>query len=208
MILYGYWRSTASWRVRIALNLKGVTVDHRAVNLVAGEQRLPDYLAHNPQGLIPALELDDGQVVTQSLAIIDYLEETHPQPPLLPKDPFERAKARSLALLIACDVHPLQNLSVIRHVAEIAGEGADKAWAARVIGRGLDAFEARIADEPGPYCLGTQVTLADVLLVPQLHNARRFGLDVDWPRIAAVERACLELDAFQNALPDRQADAV
>ncbi|MEZ5742446.1 MAG: maleylacetoacetate isomerase [Sphingomonadaceae bacterium] len=207
MILHGYFRSTASWRVRIALGLKGIAVEQRSYKLLHGDQRAPDYLRLNPQGFVPALELDDGRIITQSLAIIEYLDETAPEPPLLPGDAFGRAKVRSLAQLIACDIHPVQNLSVIRRVAELAGEGEDRKWAAQTIREGLDAFEARIAAEKGPFCVGDRVTLADVLLVPQLGNARRFGLEVNWPRICEVEAACMAIDAFAQAVPDKQPDA-
>jgi maleylpyruvate isomerase len=208
MILHGYFRSSASWRVRIALGLKGIDVEHRAYSLRDGEQRTPEFLRLNPQGLVPALELDDGRIITQSLAIIEYLDETVPEPPLLPHDPFARAKVRSLAQLVACEIHPLQNLKIIRRIAELAGEGEDRTWAAATIRHGLDAFEARIANEAGPFCVGDRVTQADILLVPQLGNARRFGLEVDWPRIAQVEEACMQIAAFRNAVPDRQADAL
>ena len=207
MILHGFFRSTASWRVRIALGLKGIVVEHRHYKLRDGEQRAPEFLELNPQGLVPALELDDGRVITQSLAIIEYLDETHPEPPLLPSDPYERANVRSLAQLIACDIHPVQNLKIIARVAELGGEGADKRWAATTIKEGLNAFEVRIAREDGPFCVGDRPSLADVLLVPQLGNARRFDVDVDWPRIREVEQACLKIEAFQLAVPEKQADA-
>lgn len=207
MILHGFFRSTASWRVRIALGLKGVEVEHRYYRLRKGEQRAPDYLKLNPQGLVPSLELDDGRVLTQSLAIIEYLDETIPEPPLLPKDPYERAVVRSLAQVIACDVHPVQNLKILGRVAKLAGEGADTEWAATTIREGLDAFEARIAGNKGPFCVGDRPSLADIVLVPQLANARRFGVEITWPRIAQVEQACSELEAFQAAQPEQQGDA-
>lgn len=207
MILHGFFRSTASWRVRIALGLKGVEVEHRYYKLRAGEQRAPEFLERNPQGLVPALELDDGRVLSQSLAIIEYLDDLYPEPALLPTDPFERAKVRSLAQVIACDVHPVQNLKILARVKELAGEGADTQWAATTIIDGLDAFEKRIAQETGPFCCGDAPTLADLVLVPQLGNARRFGVDLVWPRINEVEAACMELDAFQQAVPENQADA-
>lgn len=207
MILHGFFRSTASWRVRIALGLKGVEAEHRYYKLRKGEQREPEYLKLNPQGLVPSLELDDGRALTQSLAIIEYLDETIPEPPLLPADPYERAQVRSLAQLIACDVHPVQNLKILMRVRELAGEGADTQWAATTIREGLDAFEARISSQPGPYCFGDQVTLADIILVPQLSNARRFGVEIKWPRIRQAEEACSQIEAFRQAQPENQADS-
>lgn len=207
MILHGYFRSTASWRVRIALALKGLAADHRFHHLRKGEQQAPDYLALNPQGLLPSLELDDGQVITQSLAIIDYIDELQPAPAFLPADPIDRALARSIALVIACDVHPVQNLKILARVQALAGEQAAKAWAGQTIREGLDACEALIARRGGRFCVGDRPTVADICLVPQLGNARRFGVDLLWPRIAAVEKACLEFPAFAEAIPDRQPDA-
>ena len=207
MILHGYFRSTASWRVRIVLGLKAIAVEHRSHHLRKGEQRAPDYLAVNPQGLLPALVLDDGQVITQSLAIIEYLEGLVPEPALLPSDPVKRAQVRSLAQIIACDVHPVQNLKILARVRELAGDEASTQWARTTIEEGLDAFEAAIAGQPGPFCFGATPTLADVALVPQLGNARRFGVDVRWKRILEAEAACMQIEAFQNAVPERQPDA-
>jgi maleylpyruvate isomerase len=205
--LHGYFRSGASYRVRIALNLKGVAYADVFHHLRKGEQRAPGYLALNPQGFVPALEAE-GDVLTQSLAICEYLDERFPDPPLLPATPLARAKVRAAAQLIACDVHPVQNLRVLKHLRE-AGLTQEQvtAWAARVIAEGLDAFEALIAHQPGPYCFGDRVTLADLCLVPQLGNARRFGVELAWPRILEVERACLALDAFRRAAPENQPDA-
>ncbi|BBD99480.1 maleylacetoacetate isomerase [Sphingobium amiense] len=205
--LHGYFRSGASYRVRIALNLKGVPYADVFHHLRKGEQREPGFLALNPQGFVPALEAE-GDVLTQSLAICEYLDELFPDPPLLPATPLARAKVRAAAQLIACDVHPVQNLRVLKHLREVGlTQDQATAWAARVIGEGLDAFEALIGRQSGPYCFGDRVTLADLCLVPQLGNARRFGVELVWPRILEVERACLALDAFRRAAPENQPDA-
>lgn len=208
MRLHGYFRSGAAYRVRIALNLKGLPVEHSFRHLRKGEQRAPDYLALNPQGLVPTLELDDGTMLTQSLAIIEWLNETYPTAPLLPSDPLQRARVRAFALAIACDIHPVQNLRVIAAVREIGGEDAAQAWAKRVNAEGLAACEKLIANEPGPFCFGQQPTLADICLVPQLGNARRFGVDVSaFPRLLQAEAACKALPAFADAAPEKQGDA-
>ena len=208
MRLHGYFRSGAAYRVRIALNLKGMSVEHAFRHLRKGEQRAPDYLALNPQGLVPTLELDDGTRLTQSLAIIEWLDETHPAPPLLPTDPLQRARVRAFAFAIACDIHPVQNLRVIAAVRAIGGEDTAQAWAKRVNAEGLAACEKLIADEPGPFCFGDKPTLADICLVPQLGNARRFGVDVAaYPRLLQAEAACKTLPAFADAAPEKQGDA-
>ena len=208
MRLHGYFRSGAAYRVRIALNLKGMSVEHAFRHLRKGEQRAPDYLALNPQGLVPTLEHDDGTKLTQSLAIIEWLDETHPTPPLLPTDPLRRARVRAFAFAIACDIHPVQNLRVIAAVRELGGEEAAQAWAKRVNAEGLAACEKLIANEPGPFCFGDKPTLADICLVPQLGNARRFGVDVAaYPRLLEAEAACKALPAFADAAPEKQGDA-
>ena len=208
MRLHGYFRSGAAYRVRIALNLKGTSVEHAFRHLRKGEQRAPDYLALNPQGLVPTLELGDGTMLTQSLAIIEWLDETHPTPPLLPADPLRRARVRAFAFAIACDLHPVQNLRVNAAVRELGGEEAAQAWAKRVNAEGLAACEKLIANEPGPFCFGDKPTLADICLVPQLGNARRFGVDVAaYPRLLEAEAACKALPAFADAAPEKQGDA-
>jgi len=206
MKLHGYFRSSAAYRVRIALNLKGVAVEQVSYHLRNGEQRSPAYLAMNPQGLVPSLELDDGRVLTQSLAIIEWLEEAYPEPPLLPKEAFTRARVRALALVIAADTHPLQNLRVLLRLKRA---GLDpEAWAREVNLQGLEAANALIEREPGPFCFGTSPTLADICLVPQMANARRFSADIfKLKRILEAEAACNRLAAFQDAAPDRQPDA-
>jgi maleylpyruvate isomerase len=207
MILHGYFRSTAACRVRIALNLKGIVYADAFHHLRKGEQRAPAYLALNPQGLVPALEAG-SDVLTQSLAICEYLEETYPEPPLLPADPVKRAHVRAVALAIACDVHPVQNLRVLDRLRGLGIAEDDVAgWARTVIEEGLAACARLIGDGMGPYCFGDAVTLADICLVPQLVNARRFGARTDFGRIEAIEAACLALPAFAKAAPQAQADA-
>ncbi len=208
MILHGYFRSTASWRVRIALGLKGLAADQVFHHLRRGEQRAPDYLAINPQGLLPALALDDGWVLTQSLAIVEYLDETHPQQPLLPSDPFAKAEVRAVAQAIACDIHPVQNLKVLARLRDLGlDEPAVQGWAAGVIEEGLDAVDKLLAGKSGRFAFGDAPGLADLVLVPQLGNARRFGVELRWNRLIDIEAACLELDAFKSAVPSAQPDA-
>lgn len=208
MILHGYFRSTASWRVRIALGLKGLAADQVFHHLRRGEQRAPDYLAINPQGLLPALALDDGRVLTQSLAIVEYLDEIHPQPPLLPSDPFAKAEVRAVAQAIACDIHPVQNLKVLARLRELGlDEPAVQGWAAGVIEEGLDAVDKLLAGKSGRFAFSDAPSLADLVLVPQLGNARRFGVELRWNRLTDIEAACLELDAFKSAVPSAQPDA-
>jgi maleylpyruvate isomerase len=209
MKLHGYFRSSAAYRVRIALNLKGLSADHLAHHLRKGEQRDPAYLALNPQGLVPTLQDDQGGILTQSLAIIEWLEETHPTPPLLPKDPLRRAKVRAFAMALACDTHPVQNLKVLARLRELGlPEEQVTGWAAWVNREGLAACEALIANEAGPFCFGAAPTIADLCLVPQLANARRFGVDVSaYPRLLKAEAAAKEMKAFADAAPDKQPDA-
>jgi maleylpyruvate isomerase len=208
MKLHGYFRSSASYRVRIALNLKGLGAEHVPHHLRKGEQRDPDYLKINPQGLVPTLQ-DQGAVITQSLAIIEWLEETHPAPPLLPNDQLRRAYVRAFAQAIACDTHPVQNLKVLARLRQL-GIADDQVteWAAWANREGLAACEALITHEPGPFCFGDAPGLADLCLVPQLANARRFGVDVSaYPRLLRAEAAAKTLKAFADAAPERQPDA-
>lgn len=209
MKLHGYFRSSAAYRVRIALNLKGLGAEHLPHHLRKGEQCAPAYLAINPQGLVPALENDAGAVLTQSVAIIEWLDETHPNPPLLPKDILQRAKVRAFALAIACDTHPVQNLKVLARLRELGlPEEKVQDWAAWVNREGLAACETLIGNEPGPFCFGDGPTLADLCLVPQLANARRFGVEVSaYPRLLKAEAAAKALPAFVNAAPEKQPDA-
>lgn len=210
MKLHGYFRSSAAWRLRIALTLKGLAFDHVFVHLRKGEQREPAHLARNRQGLVPVLELDDGTLLTQSLAILEWLEETRPTPPILPVEPIERARARAFALAIACEIHPVQNLKVLNRLRRDAGfdDAAVTTWAAETNAEGLAACEAMVADRPGRFLFGERPTVAEICLVPQLGNARRFGVDVArFPRLLAAEAAAMELPAFADAVPARQPDA-
>lgn len=209
MILHGYFRSSAAWRIRIALGLKGLEAQHVFHHLRKGEQRSAGFLKLNPQGLVPALETDDGQILTQSLAIIEYLDTVKPEPLMVPADPVRAAKVRAFALAIACEIHPLQNLRVLKKLGALGhDEDTVHGWAREVIADGLAALEVTASQEPGPFCFGAAPTLADVCLVPQLGNARRFGVDLSaCPRLIAAETACNALDAFASAVPDRQPDA-
>jgi maleylpyruvate isomerase len=208
--LYSYFRSSAAYRVRIAFNLKGLGYDTAAIHLQkdGGQHRKPAYRAINPQMRVPTLKLDSGEFLTQSLAIIEYLDEVHPQPPLLPSDPVERAQVRALAQLVACDIHPLNNLAPLRYLKNELGQDQSKidAWYHHWVREGFDALEAMAA--AGPYAHGTDVTLADICLVPQVANARRLKVPLDpYPKIVAIDAACAELSAFEEARPERQPDA-
>jgi len=209
MILHGYYRSAAAWRVRIALALKGLKVDHVAHHLVRGEQGDAAYLAINPQGLVPALELDDGSVVTQSLAILEYLEEIAPSPSLLPDGAGGRARCRAIALAIVADTHPVQNLRVLNRLRALGlDEDQVGEWVKTTIGGGLAAVETLLPERESLFAFGDDPTLADLCIVPQLANARRFGLALDrFPRVLAIEAAASAHPAFIAAAPDRQPDA-
>lgn len=208
MILHGYFRSSAAWRVRIALNLKGLAAEPAYQHLRRGEQRSPEYLRINPQGLLPSLVLDDGTVLTQSLAICEYLDEVHPKPALLPDDPVVRARVRAFAQVIACDVHPLQNLKILKALeARSQTPEETHAWAREIITGGFDALETLVSGQSRPFAFGDQPSLTDVCLVPQMANARRFGVDLRWPRLLAIEAACSGLPAFSEAHSDHQPDA-
>jgi len=209
--LHGYYRSTAAWRVRIALNLKGVEAAQASHHLRRGEQRAPAFLALNPQGLLPVLDTGSA-VLTQSLAIIEYLDEVHPDPPLLPAAPLDRAAVRAFALAIACDIHPVQNLRVLARLRSLGlAEDQVQAWAHDTIRDGLAACAALLARQPGPFCFGDSPGMADLCLVPQLFNARRFQVQLGTmpggERLLSAEAACLALPAFIEAAADRQADA-
>jgi len=211
--LHGYWRSSASYRVRIALACKDLDFEYVPVHLVraGGEQYSPEYRNLNPQSRVPALESPDG-ILTQSMAIMEWLEEVYPDPALLPRSPGARARVRALAQIMVADVQPLQNVSVTRFLQGTmnVGDAALQTWLREWVGRGLRAFEEMLAQAPGgDFCVGDTPTLADVCLVPQCYSARRLGVDpAVHPRIARIERACAELPAFQRAAPDRQPDAV
>ena len=209
MKLHGYFRSSASYRVRIALNLKGLSADHLPHHLRKGEQRDPAYLRINPQGLVPTLEGEAGAILTQSLAIIEWLDETHPEPPLLPADPLRRARVRAFAMALACDTHPVQNLKVLARLRELGlPEEQVAGWAAWANREGLAACETLIANESGPFSFGAAPTMADLCLIPQLANARRFGVDLaPYPRLLQAETAAKANKAFADAAPDRQPDA-
>ena len=206
MILHGYWRSGTSYRTRIALNLKGVTYEQRTHDLRQGEQKSEAYLALNPQGLVPALE-HEGRVITQSLAILGWLEERFPEPPLLPRtSPEDRAEVRAMATLIACDIHPLNNLRVLKAVKGLGGD--TDAWADQWIRPGFDALERLIEQRGGGWSWGDAPTIADCCLIPQVYSARRFNVDVSaWPLISAIDARAAEHPAFQAAHPDVQPDA-
>ena len=210
MKLYSYFRSSAAYRVRIALNLKGLAFETIPIHLQkdGGQNLKPDYRAINPQMRVPTLKLDSGDLLTQSLAIIEYLDETHPQPPLLPRDPVARAKARALSQLVACDIHPLNNLAPLRYLKSELGQdqATIDAWYHHWVIAGFDALEAMLGD--GPYACGSAVTLADICLVPQVANARRLKVPLDaYPGIVAVDAACAKLPAFEQARPENQPDA-
>ena len=210
MILYDYFRSSAAFRLRIALNLKGLSPERRFVHLRKGEQRAPAYLATNPQGLVPTLVIGD-RVFTQSLAIIEYLDEKHPQPPLLPVGLEDRAWVRSIALAIACDIHPIDNTRVLQYLENPLGldQATRDTWFQHWIALGFDALDPQLAARAtGPYCFGDTPTIADICLVPQVTNSQRFKMPLDrWPRIRDINAACMRHPAFEAALPTRQPDA-
>jgi len=213
MKLYTFFRSSASFRVRIALNLKELKYEQAPIHLRrgGGEQLSAAYKTINPQALVPALE-DGGKILTQSLAIIEYLEERYPQPPLLPREPADRALVRSMALIIACEVHPIQNLRVLQYVKREYNQSDEQVnrWAQHWINLGLAALEQMIVAQPrrGKFCFGDTPTLADICLVPQLGNARRYGCDLSrCPAIMEIEKNCMALPAFADAAPEKQPDA-
>ncbi len=207
LTLHGYWRSSAAYRVRIALNLKGLDYTQQTYDLRQKAEKAADYAAINPQKLVPALQTDDGAILTQSLAIMEWLEDTHPTPRLLPENPTDRARVRALCALIACDVHPVNNLRILNALRGDFSANDDQvnAWIRRWIGDGFDAYEAMV---DGRFSFGDKPTLADGCLVPQVYNARRFNIDLaPWPKITAIDAACNALPAFARAHPDQQPDA-
>ena len=212
MKLYTFFRGSSPFRVRIALNLKGLAYESSSVHLAKGEQRQPAYSAVNPQSLVPALVLDDGQVLTQSLAIIEYLDETHPEPALLPGAPADRARIRAIAQTIACDIHPINNLRVLQYLTRELGVSDEQknAWYRHWIETGLGAVEAMLGDpRTGAFCHGDTPTLADCCLVPQVFNAQSYECDLaPYPTSMRIFDACMQLDAFASTQPMKQADAV
>lgn len=211
MKFYGYFRSSSSYRCRIAFNLKGLDYDFESVHLKLGAQKGPEFTAINPQRLLPALITDDGAELTQSLAILEWLDETHPEPALLPSGPLERARVRAFAQVIACEIHPLQNLRVLKYLADEFGadSAATTKWLSRWLSEGLEACEALLAkrDRESAFCFGDTPGLADICLVPQIFSAQRFGVDISHlTRIAAIHARCEALPAFADAHPARQPD--
>lgn len=211
MRLHSYFRSSASFRVRIALNLKRIDYDQVTYQLLKNEQQAPDFRALNPQGLVPALE-DDDEILTQSLAIIEYLDETHPHSPFLPGHPGDRARVRALAQLIACDIHPLNNLRVLRYLRASLGqdEAAVPRWYNHWISEGFGALETLLAedDRTGKFCHGDAPGLADICLIPQMVNAQNYQLDLaPYPTLRRIYDSCMALDAFRRAHPNQQPDA-
>ena len=211
MKLYNYFRSSAAYRVRIALNLKGLAAENVFIHLQKNEQGGDDYLKVNPQGLVPAL-VDGNETITQSMAIVEYLDETYPSPPLMPGTPAERARVRSIAQLVACDIHPIDNLRVLRYLVNDLGlsEEQKNAWYAHWVVVGLNALETMLGADgrTGTFCHGDTPTLADICLVPQLANARRANVDLaPYPTLVRIDAACNESPAFANAHPMKQPDA-
>ena len=210
MKLFGYWRSSATYRVRIALALKGLDYDYAPINLLAGEQKSEAYLANNPLGLVPAFETDDGAVLIQSLAIMEYLEEAYPAPPILPERPEESARARAIAATIACEAQPFMNLRIQNYLKKERGfdDAAVSDWLNRWPGAAMAAAEELIAQTGGDFCVGDAPTIADCCLVPQMYAARRFGVDVSgFKRLNEINARCLAHPAFEKAHPDNQPDA-
>ena len=210
MKLYTYFRSSAAFRVRIALNLKGLPYEPVFVHLAKGEHRAAPYAKVNPQALLPTLELDDGTRLTQSLAIIEYLDETHPAKPLIPKDVLGKARVRSLSYLIASEIHPLNNLRVLQHLKRALGQNEDQinTWYRHWIADGLAKLEAELVGGRGKFCHGDTPTMADCCLVPQIFNAKRYQSDLaPYPNTMRVFDACMKLEAFDRAQPSKQPDA-
>jgi len=209
---YSYFRSSTAYRLRIALNLKGITpAETHYVNLLKGEQRTPEYRAVNPMGALPAFVLADGTVLTQSLAMLEWLEETHPTPALLPQDPVARVEVRAFAQIIGCDIHPVNNLRILNYITGELGadDAAKKQWIHHWLHQAFPVLEQMVVAQPGPFCFGDTASLADICLVPQWFNAERFGLDLSaYPKLAAITAHCRTLDAFTRAAPENQPDAI
>jgi maleylacetoacetate isomerase len=210
MKLYSYFRSSCSYRLRIALNLKGLDYEYIAVNLLGGEQRQPEYRALNPLGLVPAIELAPGEVVGQSIALLEWLEETHPEPPLLPADALDRARVRSLVNTIACDIQPICNIGIANYLQaehELSGEALQH-WYSTWMHRGFRAVEHQLAGNGSTFCCGEQPGMGDIVLVPQVYNARRMHVTLEpFPNIVRVADTCNALAAFAEAAPERQPDS-
>lgn len=211
LVLHSYWRSSASHRVRIGLGLKQLPYDYVPVNILKGEQLADDYRARNPIGQVPTLEVteDDGEKfsLTQSLAILEYLDERWPDPPILPRDPYLRARARGLAEIMNAGIQPLQNLTTLKRIKALGGD--DAAWARPFIADGLAAFARAVAEVSGKFCIGHEPSIADCCLIPQLQSARRFQIDLEpFASLLAIESHCLPLPAFADAMPHHQPDAV
>jgi maleylacetoacetate isomerase/maleylpyruvate isomerase len=208
--LYTYFRSSAAFRVRIALNLKGLAYEPSFIHLAKGEHRKPEYSGVYPQGLLPTL-VDDGKALSQSLAIMEYLDETHPEPSLLPKDALGRARVRSLSLLVACEIHPLNNLRVLQYLKRHLGQNEEQinTWYRHWVADGLLKLEADLSRAgTGKFCHGERPTMADCCLVPQIFNAKRYNSDLTpFPTVMRVFDACMKLEAFERAQPDKQPDA-
>ena len=210
MKLYSYFRSSASYRIRIALNLKGIEYEYHPINLLAGEQRSEAYIAINPLGLVPSLVLDDGEVLTQSIAVLEYLEERYPEPALLPADALARARVRSIATSVACEIQPLCNIGVTNHLQEVFDAEQDDiaAWYEHWMPRGFQAVEHMLASQTTDFASGSAPGMADIFLVPQVYNARRFQVDMGpYPNINRIVDACNAQPAFADAAPERQPDS-
>ena len=211
MKLYGYWRSSASYRVRIALALKGVDVEHVAVNLREGDQRTENHISRNPQGYLPVLELEDGTQLTQSLAIMEYIDTAYAEPKLMPRDVLKRSRMLAASLVIASDIHPIQNLSILKYIRAEHGQddAGVKQWVAHWIIKGFKALEVTSQDYDTSFFMTDAPSFFECCLIPQVYNARRFEVDMDkFPRLKSIDRACNALSAFQTAIPENQSDAV
>lgn len=210
MKLFGYWRSSATYRVRIALALKDLDYEYHSVNLLKGEQREPAYLDKNPAGLVPAFQADDGAIIIQSLAIMEYLEDAYPQPSILPEDYAARGHARAIAATLACEAQPFMNLRIQNYLKNTLALNTDAvtAWLDHWPGGAMRAAEKMAAAHTGVFCVGDTPTIADCCLVPQMFGAARFGIDTsDMPRLTKINERCLELPAFEKARPENQPDA-